>query len=62
VFGVPKGLLCRPHRAPRSKAIWRAEGPASRSRKSRPVISTLASSVNCLRPTFRSTMSSSRVR
>jgi hypothetical protein len=34
----------------------------SRSGRSRPVISTFPSSVNCLRRTFRSAMSSSRVR
>ncbi len=43
--------------APHARAL-----SAPRSRRSRPVISTLPSSVNCRRRTFRSATSSSRVR
>ena len=62
VFGFPSGLLCRLHRATRQKPIRLVVGAASRSRKSRPVITTFPSSVNRLRRTFRSAMISSRVR
>jgi hypothetical protein len=50
VFGLASGLLCRLHRATRQKPIRLVVGAASRSRKSRPVISTFPSSVNCLPP------------
>ena len=54
-FGVASGLLCRLHRATRQKPI-RLVGAASRSRKSRPVISTLPSLVSSRDRTFRSAM------
>jgi len=61
-FGLANCLLRHLHRATRLKKIWRAVGGACRSRRSRPVISTLPSSVKRRRRTFRSAISSSRVR
>ena len=61
-FGILKSLLDRPHGATRQKPIRLGVRAASPSRKSRPVILTLPSSVSCRRRIFRSTMSSSRVR
>jgi hypothetical protein len=61
-LGVAGRLLRGPHRASRMKSIRRSGGRESRSRRSRPVISTLPSSVNCRRRTFRSAINSSRVR
>ena len=54
-------LVARPLQSnPTEKDL--AKGGASRSRKSRPVISTLPSALHCRRRNFRSAISSSRVR
>ena len=50
-LGVAGRLLRGSHRASRLKSIRRSGGRESRSRRSRPVISTLPSSVNCRRRT-----------
>jgi hypothetical protein len=61
-LGVGGRLLRGPHRASRPNTTGRAGARESRSRRSRPLISMLPSSVNCRRRTFRSAMSSRRVR